>query len=367
MVAPPGAASRPDVDSPNVDIPDALQTGQNAAAGSIAARSLDGALRRFLRAAVVLLTSGYIFLDYWNYSRTFHDGGGAEWEALLAGRGFAPAQYRVGVLTTAALLARLTHTGLRHMFALIDFVSLGVGLGVLLWLLTRTEIFRRASRLGQWLQSTMALSCFLLYLLWSFWYQKPETHATLLLLALSAAAAAWRQRAAGAVCLVLLAALGATVRADALVAFHLGFLAVCLLPQARTLPLGRGLQAGASLLAVVAAGGVQYGIMHGLYPHAPRQVAAVQLMINLTSWLNYGVLACALFPWWITLRLAGQHWRSLDGWSAGLLLGSVVHFILFFTLGLSTEVRVFLPFAMTLVPLTVTLAAARIHRAAAAD
>ena len=76
--------------------------------------AFDPALRRFLGWAVLLITSGYSFLDYWNYSRTFHEGGGGEWDALLAGRSFAPAQYRIGVIRAADLLARLTHTHLRH-------------------------------------------------------------------------------------------------------------------------------------------------------------------------------------------------------------------------------------------------------------
>lgn len=324
--------------------------------------SMDGMLRRFLALAVVLITSGYSFLDYWSYSRASHESGGTEWDALLAGRSFAPAQYRIGVLKTAALLSRIAHLQLRHMFALIDFVCLSVSLTLLLWLLLRADAFRRAKPVGQWLQATMALGCFLLYLLWSFWYQKPETQATLLMLVLSAVAAASRKRMAAVVCLIALAAAGATVRSDAVVAFHLGFLAVCLLPQARSLPLGRGVQAAASALAMLSAVAVQWFIMHRLYPHAPRQVDAFQLFSNLTSSFNYLVLTCALFPWWMTLRLAARRWCMLDGWSCGLLLGSVAHFALFYTLGLAGEVRIFLPFAMTVVPLTVTLAAWRIDQ-----
>ena len=336
-------------------------------------------LRRFLRWAVFLVTSGYVFLDYWNYSRTFHEGGG-EWESLLAGRSFAPAQYRIGVLQTAALLARITHTQLRHMFAAIDFVCLGLSMSLLLLLLTRIENFRLVSRpvsrptshlvsyLGPWLQATLALGCFLLYLLWSFWYQKPETQATLLILVLSAVLSAlatqWRYRIPAALALIVLAGMGATVRADAVVAFHAGFLLVCLLPQARTLPLGRGLQAAASALAMVAAVGVQYAIMHWLYPHAPRQVSAFQLAGNLRNPMSTVVLLLALFPWWLTLWLAAKRWRMLDGWSLGLLLGSLVHFALFYMLGMAGEVRIFLPFAMTVVPLTVTLAYAAIERPA---
>jgi hypothetical protein len=251
----------------------------------------------------------------------------------------------------------------------IDFLCLGGSLWLLLWLLSRTEIFRGAVQLGRWLQASLALGCFLLYLLWSFWYQKPETHATLLLLVLSAAAAQWRRRVPAVVALIALAAIGATVRVDALVAFHVGFLLACVLPESllksRSLPLGRAVQAVGSVLSIAAAIGVAYFIMHRIYPDAPRQVAAWQLFSNLKLWMNYFVVEMALFPWWITLTLAVRRWRALDGWSVGLVIGSVVHFALFYILGIAWEVRIFLPFAMTLVPVTVTLAYAAIERGAA--
>ena len=328
----------------------------------------DPALRRFLGWAVLLITSGYSFLDYWNYSRTFHEGGGDEWQALLAGRSFAPAQYRIGVIRAADLLARLTHTHLRHMFAVIDFACLGISLTLLLWLLFRRNGALQNSRDGgsgvtaQWLQASLAMGCFLLYLLWSFWFQKPETHATLLLLVLSAVAAQSKRRVPAVVALIVLAAVGATIRADALIAFHAGFLAACLLPQSRSLPLGRAAQAVASVLSIAAAVGIQFFIMHHVYPNAPRQVAAFQLFGNLKTWTNYFIAAMALFPWWITLRLAMRRWAALDGWAVGLLLGSVVHFALFYIFGIAWEVRIFLPFAMTVVPLTVTLGCGAIER-----
>ena len=326
------------------------------------------ALRRFLGWAVLLITSGYSFLDYWNYSRTFHEGGGGEWQALLAGRSFAPAQYRIGVIRAADLLARLTHTHLRHMFAVIDFACLGISLTLLLWLLFRRNgAFRDSNDGGSgvtalWLQASLAMGCFLLYLLWSFWFQKPETHATLLLLVLSAVAAQSKRRVPAVMALIVLAAVGATVRADALIAFHAGFLAACLLPQSRSLPLGRAAQAVASVLSIAAAVGIQFFIMHHVYPNAPRQVAAFQLFGNLKTWTNYFIAAMALFPWWITLRLAMRSWAALDGWAVGLLLGSVVHFALFYIFGIAWEVRIFLPFAMTVVPLTVTLGCGAIER-----
>jgi hypothetical protein len=180
---------------------------------------------------------------------------------------------------------------------------------------------------------------------------------------LSATAAQWRQRIPAVLALIALAAAGATVRADAMFAFHTGFLAACLLPQSRSLPLGRIVQAIASGLSLAAAIGVEYFIIHHVYPNAPRQVSAFQLIGNLKTWLNYFIEAMALFPWWITLAFAFRRWRALDGWAAGLVIGSLVDFALYYTFGIAWEVRIFLPFAMTLVPLTVTLAYASIDRA----
>ena len=323
--------------------------------------TLAPALRRFLAWAVVLITGGYTFLDYWNYSRASREGVVVEWQNLLAGHSYAPAQYRIGVLRAANLLARLTHTHLRHTFAAIDFVAVGVSLTLLLWLLGRAENFRKADYIAQWLQASLVLGSCVLYLMWTFWFQKPETQTTLLLLVLSAAAAQWTRRVPALVVLVLLAAIGATVRADAVVAFHLGFLLVCFLPQARSLPLGRAAQFAASALAIVAAVAIEWFIAHRVYPDAPRQVAAFQLFGNLKVWLNYLVVPTAIFPWLITLRLAIRRWRVLEGWTTGLLLGSVAHFALYYTFGIAWEVRIFLPFAMTLTPLTATLAYAAIR------
>jgi hypothetical protein len=179
---------------------------------------------------------------------------------------------------------------------------------------------------------------------------------------LSAVAVQSKRRVPAVMALIVLAAVGATVRADALIAFHAGFLAACLLPQSRSLPLGRAAQAVASVLSIAAAVGIQFFIMHHVYPNAPRQVAAFQLFGNLKTWTNYIIAAMALFPWWITLKLAMRRWAALDGWAVGLLLGSVVHFALFYIFGIAWEVRIFLPFAMTVVPLTVTLGCGAIER-----
>ncbi|MGI8771646.1 MAG: hypothetical protein ACR2JE_09425 [Acidobacteriaceae bacterium] len=341
---------------------------------------LDTRLRRFLTWAVVILSAGYTFLDYWNYSRMWH-ADPREWADLLAGRGLAPAQYRIGVMRLAAFLAQHLHTHLRHMFALIDCVSLLIGLACILALLSRTALFRahgasssahpvgNEDHLRQWTLSLLCLGLFTVYLSWTFWFQKPETLPTLAYFALSALLAASHARGATrwlfAALLLLLAVLQATVRADAAVAFHLGMLMAAVLPSGSrsgaSMPLGRMTQAVTSGLAIVAAGAVQYGIAHWLYPGAQRNTDTFQLLSNLRSSMGYLAITLSLAAWWVTLWLAARRWRTLHGlagagnWALGLLLGSLAHFAMFYAFGMAEEVRIFLPFAMAVLPVTTVL------------
>jgi hypothetical protein len=327
-------------------------------------RPVDSRLRRFLGWAVFVLTGGYIFLDYWNYSRMWH-GDPREWADLLAGQGLAPAQYRIGVLKLAAWLGHLSHMQLRHMFAFIDFVCLAVSLVSILVLLARSSLFRAGERLQQWALSLLCLGLFTAYLYWTFWFQKPETIPTLAFLALSALLAASERtpRWLVAALLVLLALLQATIRADVAVAFHLGMLLAALLPGAITTPsriglplrLGRAGQAITSGVAVAGAAAVQYGIAHWLYPHAQRVADAIQIVSNLQSSMGYLAIVFSLAAWWATLWLAGRRWRSLDTWTRGLLLGSLAHFVMFYVMGMAEEVRIVLPFAMAVLPITAGL------------
>lgn len=319
--------------------------------------SLDLRLKRFLAWFSLLLTAGYTFLDYWNYNRMGREDP-REWADLLAGRGIAPAQYRIGVLHLADLLARIVHAQLRHGFAIIDFACLLAGLGGVLLLLTRMPAFHSGMRQQQWTMALLGLTLFEVYLFWTFWFQKPETMATFAFLALSALAAWKGSRAPAALCgmaMIVLAALQATVRADAAVALHLGLLLACLFPARRPLPLGRAIQGAVSAFSIAVAIGVQFFIAHRIYPQARRNVGAFQLLANLHSGMGYLAILLSLAPYGLTLWLAAKRWRALDGWSHGLLLGSVVHFAMFYALGMAEEVRIFLPFAMALLPVSVPL------------
>jgi hypothetical protein len=108
-------------------------------------------------------------------------------------------------------------------------------------------------------------------------------------------------------------------------------------------------------MAIAVAGAVQYGIVHGLYPHAQRNADAIQIVSNLQSSMGYLAIVLSLTGWWVTLWLAGRRWRRLHAWTRGLLLGSVAHFAMFYAMGMAEEVRIFLPFAMVVLPITAAL------------
>ena len=324
-------------------------------------QTLDPRLRRFLTWAILLLTAGYTFLDYWEYSRVQH-ADPESWQLLATGHGIAPAQYRIGVYFTANFLAHLTHLQLRHIFACADFVCTGISLAFLFLMLTRVDVFRRADSRTQWAQAVLGLLLVQLGLSWCLWFQEPETMPSLAILAASALLCSGVLRMDSrvsrwmlAISLLLVALLGSTIRVDAVIAFHAGFLLAALLNKADAMPLGRLWQAATSLLALLLALGTERFLAHTLFPHAVRNVALIQLPVNLHTHNGLLVLLFSLPPWVLTVWLGCRHWERLRGWARGLLIGSLIHFAMFLTFGMSEEVRIFIPFVLALLPVSVPL------------
>jgi hypothetical protein len=315
---------------------------------------VDRRLKRFLVWSVLLLTAGYTFLDYWGYSRIEHEDP-VSWVRLAAGHGPAPAQYRIGIFFTANFIAHFTHLHFRHIFAGYDLVCTGVGLACLFFLLTRAPWFRASTLPVQWGQAFLALLLTQLYLGWTFWFQEPETMPSLLILALSALICSGHLQVARpmlALSLLLLALLGATVRVDDVIAFQGGMLVVGLLkPKAAE----RTWILPASLLSLLAALAVEAFITRRLFPHAVRSAPLFQLFENFRAVNGAFAILCTIPPWALTIWLAWRERGVLPLWLRGLALGSVFQFLLFLTFGMSEEVRIFLPYALVLIPLSAVL------------
>lgn len=312
-------------------------------------------LKRFLAWAIALLTTGYTFLDYWAYSKVEHTLP-SDWALLATGRGLAPAQYRIGVYLTANFLQHLTHLAFHQLFAAADLLCTGLSLACIFYLLTKLEVFRKSTLDGQWAQIILGLLLVQIYLVWTLWFQEPETMPSLAILSVTAVLCSGSVRMSRlmlGISLVLVAVLGATIRADAVTAMLGGmFLVHFAAPttdraQRRVIP--------AAFVAGFAAVITEWQITHRLYPNAARSAQVFQLLNNLHAVNGNAALACVLAPWALTIWLAARSWQLLPIWLRGVALGSIFHFLMFMTFGMSEEVRIFLPFTFTLVPLSATL------------
>jgi hypothetical protein len=312
--------------------------------------------------SLIVLSAG--FLDYWSYSQTFYREPGV-WMDVVSGTAHAPGQYRIGVIDTAYFLARHTHLGLRHTLALLDVIAGLIAVFTLFLVLRRSPVYCKASQAAEWFGAACFVVLVQFYLAWLLWYQKPETLPTAAMLSLALLLLTVRLNGrlgtmVPVVGLLLLAVAQGFVRADAAFALHVGILVVCLTPAGRGFALPRWLQAGTSLIAVVLAVGIQYWLMRGLYPQANYgNTPVLQLFLNLRSAEKFVPFLLFLGPFaWTAAMLMRRRYQA---GSAGIAIftAATIFWAMWVTVGRIGEVRIFLPFTLTLAPLTVELAMQR--------
>jgi hypothetical protein len=319
--------------------------------------------QRLTRALLLSVVLGLCNRTYWDYSNVDH-----YWPdyytPYVQGVGLAPEQYRIGVKLTAWWLTRHLGWGLRHGFLLLDVVSSVAAVLLLYSLLQRRLAIERASNALQWFASAAFVMLMCFYLSWVQFYFRPETLPTVGLIA--AIVWLWSPRAAfttrfeqmlAAAGLLIASALQATIRADVVCCLSAGMLLVTFTRLGRELSLPRGLAGLTSGACVVLAAGIQLYIMRIKYPHATYgPIPILMVRYDLRQPLTFPPFLLFMVPVGWT---AVQFWRRrsvTDGLAWGLMLGSAAYFILWVVLGKLDEVRIFIPFAMAMAPLTVELA-----------
>jgi hypothetical protein len=317
--------------------------------------------------SAIVLSTGY--LDYWAYSQAFYKEP-TIWMDVVSGTGSAPSQYRIGVVDTAYFLARHLHLGMRHTLALLDVISGMIAVFALFLVLQRSAVYRRASLAAQWFGAAIFVVLIQFYLAWLLWYQRPETLPTAAILALALLLVGAKPGPAGRVGaigtvisvtgLLVLAVAQGFVRADVAFALHLGILLVCLITAGKGFALPRWVQAGASLVAMLLALGIQYYLMKRVYPQANYgDTQVVQLLFNLKSPSGYAPFFLFLVPLgWTVVMLARRQYLAGSA-EIGMLTAAVIFMGMWVIVGRIKEVRIFLPFALALAPLTVELAMQR--------
>ncbi|MBB5340033.1 hypothetical protein [Tunturiibacter gelidoferens] len=308
--------------------------------------------------SLIVLSAG--FLDYWSYSQAFHTEPGI-WMDVVGGTADAPNQYRVGVIDTAYFLAEHTHLSLRYMLTVLDVIAGFIALFALFLVLRRSAVYREAGRTGQWFGAAGFVVLVQFYLAWLLWYQRPETLPTAAILALAVLLLAVPLRVGTAmVGFLLLAVAQGFVRADVAFALHAGILLVCLTPLGRGFALPRGLQAGTSVVSLLMVVGIQYGLMRWMFPQTGYgRTAVFQLLLNLSSaasWIPFW-LFMGPFAW--TVWMVVRRRERMEAAGVGVLAGALIFLGMWLVVGRVKEVRIFLPFALALAPLTVELAMQR--------
>ena len=314
---------------------------------------------RAVRLVFFALLCAICFLDYWSYSVEFHKNPGGNLD-LIAGTAAAPQQYRVLIVRAAWLLQQHNLLVFRYSFVLFDFMA-GAAAGlILLKLLERSAAFRRTGSTGRWLGYAAFLFLFAYYLLWLDWYQRPETLPTACFLSAMLALLNWRTSRASSMLLIatltlLVSLLQALTRADVAVCFYAGAFVFAALSRRSLLPAARLFLLSLSAMAAALALGVQWYLMHRVYPHATYGDSPVfQLRMNLLEPLRVGPFLVFMAPvlWTLWGVLRRREWNEPA--STALAVGTVLFLPLWIVLGKIDEVRIFIPFAVALIPLSVS-------------
>lgn len=291
------------------------------------------------------------------------------WMDVIAGKASAPEQYRIGVVATAYWVTQ--HVGwaghalrLSQVFGILDLASGWFACWVLYGLVVRSEMYEASGAAMRWFASASFVALALYALDWLNWYQKTGTLPTAALVA--AMVWLWSVKtaageAAAALGIVALVAVQSFVRADVAMVLCLGVLAVSVLRAAPGLALGRGLAVATSAAGVLMAGGVQAYLMKVRYPAASYEGVPVFMLphdfLRPTMWAAT-LIYMAPVLWTATVWARRRELPA--GVGGAVLVSALIYAAVWVCLGRLDEVRIFLPMAFAVLPLTVTTAMQRV-------
>jgi hypothetical protein len=316
--------------------------------------------QRLTRWLLVLFLVGLCSRGYGFYNQILKSDPGV-WTSVLNGTADAPEQYRVGVVFVANWMTHLLPLRLSQAFGILDLLGSVVAVLVLYSLLLRSRVYRQASLPLQGFGSA-AFAALMFYLLdWSDWYRRVTTLPTACLVALMLwlwtpppDGAAPRPHWLSAIGFFLAAIAQAFVRADVALLVCVGVLLACVRPRQLSLP--RGLAVLVSVITAAAVLAVQIYLMRVRYPHATYGGIPVFMLAHdywrITDWAS-----CLIFlaPFLWTLSQAVRRRWAVKGADAAFLIAATGYAALWISLGRLDEVRIFLPFALAMTPLTVQM------------
>jgi hypothetical protein len=331
-------------------------------------RKHNGAMHPGRSARVMLAAAmlGTCYLDFFRYKAGGFDDPHAL-EGRLRGLSPAPEQYRMGVYWVAQRVVASLHVAPTMVLALLDGAAGLVALLLLFGVLERTEIYARAERAAQWFGAAAFVLLATWFLGWVLWLQKPETLPATAFVA--AMLWLWEPRAATdqiggwkAAALLGLSVGLATFRADAACLLNAGVF-VYAATRGERLGLPRPAAMLTAALGAITASGMQLWLMRVVYPSASYgRVKMWQLWPNLKHGSRWPPFLVFLLPlgWMVTQGVRRGFPKDAAG--RAMLVGAGFYAALWLAIGKIDEVRIFLPFALALAPLTVQMAMERVER-----
>lgn len=309
-----------------------------------------------LAAVLIAITYG----DYWAYSLA-NKQDPQQYTGILQGRAPAPAQYRIGIVDPEDILALHSHVPLRYVMTLVDLLAAAIAIYLLFALLQRMKAYREATASLQWIYALGYLFLVQYYLSWLTWYQRPETMPTAALLAIALSLVTTKLRVGRpeayfvtASLLIVVTVFQAFIRTDVALTLNVGIFVVCLFQPAVQLSLPRNLLAAVSAFGIAISGAIQIVLSRILFPQAHYGATRViQLFTNFTDIMQMIPFALFLLPLGFTLWALLRRRTSRGEPAVALLAAAAAFLLMWCTVGRISEVRIFLPYALVLGPLTV--------------
>lgn len=327
---------------------------------------------RTTRLLLVMFLIGICGRGYGLYSQVLKAKPDA-WMDIVNGTASAPEQYRVGVVLAAYWLSQHVawhghRLGLGVAFWVFDVVSGCLAALLLYQLLVRAEQFEKSTAAAQWFGSA-AFAALMFYLVdWLIWYQRVST----LPIAAIVAVMLWlltsgkqiqssARQAATVVAFFVMALVQSFIRADVALMVCTGVFVASAARISPRLSMARGVAMATAASAGITALAVQAWLVKVRYPHASYGNVHIVMLIHERRVVNLVTALIFLAPFLWTLREAvRQRWAG-EGAGGALLIASVGYACLWLVMGRMDEVRIFLPMAMAVTPLTIELAMRKLN------
>ncbi len=273
---------------------------------------------------------------------------------IFFGQDYAPDQYRIGVVFVAKFIADSLHISKYYaVYSGVDFLAGVVACWGLYGLLARSRFLQSLPSRSQSVLIVSFLAMLAYPLAWVAPWARPETVPTALFLILELGLLRRVKRQPSWLLAVFALALWqGIVRADVPVVLGVAVILVSLTSFGRELfgSAKRGLLSGALIAAIAAA--IQFAMQRLIYPDAvyPPGTPRMMLFINLKNIRANIEFLIALAPYLALLALAAKYYRRLDSEDILALTVSLLYLPLWYAMGVSIEVRIFVPCLLALTP-----------------